>query len=124
MCTPEKEKKSLPMMSLNKDSKLLPQQKREMESTGIDILYKSIDSIYCDLITLFKNSPSEEEFQCTEFVARATNDIVFMARRNEEYPTRFEMEPGNVLHVCIHQHSEHCQLFKILERKSNTRPPL
>jgi hypothetical protein len=90
-------------------------QKKQQEPYGI---YKSKESIYMDLISEYdksKKSSSYTEFRDSEFVERAVNDISFLARKNEEYPTSFELEAGKIFHNCLsYPKPENCERFKIL----------
>ena len=92
------------MMSLldseEKECKLIPQQKKEMNSK--DLVCKSVDSIHQELANLFADSSSRiEDFQSREFVQRAVNNVSFMANKSEICPTKFERAAGTVLHVCL-----------------------
>jgi len=96
----------------------LPTKRQKKQQEPYDIYYKSKESIYMGLISEYdksKKSSSSTQFQDSEFVQRAVNDISFLARTNNEYPTSFELDEGKIFHTCLsYPQPENCEGFKIL----------
>jgi len=73
----------------------------ELEQTD---LYKSASSIHMGLISEYDNSKKlapSTLFENSEFVQRPGNNISFLSRKQEEFPTAFELQNDVIFHTCL-----------------------
>ena len=55
------------------------------------------------------------DFNTSDYVQRAVNDISFCAKKNEVFPAIFQLADNVFLHVCLSKaRTEACHLFDIM----------